>query len=66
MPVLTRRHLLAISAAAMVLPSAAMAQGPQVILRAAFDNWRAIASMPFRKCTLVLQCRAAGKIQSGP
>jgi len=52
MPDLTRRHLLAISAATLLLPRAAMAQDPQAILRAAFDNWRATSSHAVAEMTI--------------
>ncbi len=52
MPNLTRRRLLAISAAAMVLPTAALAQDPAAILRAAFDNWRATSSHAIAEMTI--------------
>jgi len=52
MPVLTRRHLLALSAAAVILPSVALAQDPQAILRAAFDNWRADSSHAVAEMTI--------------
>jgi outer membrane lipoprotein-sorting protein len=48
----TRRHLLAFSAAAMVFPGAALAQDPQAILRAAFDNWRANSSHAVAEMTI--------------
>ena len=49
---LTRRHLLALSAAAVLLPSAALAQDAQAILRAAFDNWRADSSHAVAEMTI--------------
>ena len=52
MPELTRRHLLALSAAAILLPSAALAQDPGAILRAAFDNWRANTSHAVMEMTV--------------
>ena len=52
MPNLTRRHLLAFTAAAVLLPSAALAQDPQAILRAAFDNWRATSSHAIAEMTI--------------
>ena len=52
MPRLTRRSLLALSAAAIVLPNAALAQDPQAILRAAFDNWRANTSHATMQMTI--------------
>jgi len=52
MPEVTRRHLLMISAAAVFLPSAAMAQDPQAILQAAFDNWRATSSHAVAEMTI--------------
>jgi len=52
MPVLTRRHLIASSAALLVLPRMALAQDPQAILRAAFDNWRANTSHAVMEMTI--------------
>jgi len=52
MPNLTRRHLLAATASAMVLPNMALAQDPQAILRAAFDNWRASSSHTVAEMTV--------------
>ena len=52
MPQLTRRHLLMISAAAALLPSAALAQDPQAILRAAWNNWRATSSHAVAEMTI--------------
>ncbi|MBL1434606.1 MAG: outer membrane lipoprotein-sorting protein [Rhodobacteraceae bacterium] len=52
MPSLTRRHLMMISAAAVLLPSVAMAQDPGAILRAAFDNWRATSSHVIAEMTI--------------
>jgi len=52
MPELTRRHLLALSVAALVLPTAALAQDPEAILRAAFDNWRANTSHAVMEMTI--------------
>ena len=49
---LTRRHLLALTAAAVLLPSAALAQDAQAILRAAFDNWRADSSHAVAEMTI--------------
>lgn len=52
MPELTRRHLMMISAAAVLLPNAAMAQNPAAILQAAFDNWRAGSSHVIANMTI--------------
>ena len=52
MPVLSRRHLLASCAAALLLPSAAVAQDPTQILRAAFNNWRATSSHAVAEMTI--------------
>jgi len=52
MPEMTRRHLLALSAATVILPSAALAQDPGEILRAAFDNWRATTSHAVMEMTI--------------
>ncbi len=52
MPEITRRHLIAASAALLVLPRAALAQDPQAILRAAFDNWRADTSHAVMEMTI--------------
>ena len=52
MPNLTRRNLLALSAAAVLLPSMALAQDPVAILNAAFDNWRAHSSHAVMEMTI--------------
>lgn len=49
---LTRRTLLITSAAAVLLPSAALAQDPVAILNAAFDNWRATSSHAVMQMTV--------------
>lgn len=52
MPDFTRRHLLVLTIAALVLPNMALAQDPQAILRAAFDNWRATSSHAVAEMTI--------------
>ncbi len=52
MPKLTRRNLMKISAAALLLPNAAMAQDPAALLRAAFNNWRATSSHAIAEMTI--------------
>ncbi|MCF6272320.1 MAG: outer membrane lipoprotein-sorting protein [Rhodobacteraceae bacterium] len=52
MPALTRRHLIATSAAFLVVPRMALAQDPQAILRAAFNNWRAETSHAVMEMTI--------------
>lgn len=49
---LNRRNLLKISVAAVLLPTVALAQDPQAILRAAFDNWRATSSHGVAEMTI--------------
>jgi len=52
MPKITRRDMLALSAAAALLPSAAWAQDPTAILRGAFDNWKAESSHAVMEMTI--------------
>ena len=52
MPVISRRHLIITSAAAMLLPNMALAQDPTQILRAAFNNWRATSSHAIAEMTI--------------
>ena len=52
MPKFTRRHLLMITASAVLAPGIALAQDPTAILRAAFDNWRATSSHAIAEMTI--------------
>ena len=52
MKIITRRNTLKLGAAALLLPSVALAQDPVAILDAAFDNWRATSSHAVMEMTI--------------